>query len=107
MTRLGTAVWSATTLDDLPGPLQLNFLVELLEPDHENSLFGLDLFEPAPVDLGRAVLVGLCLEVADQADDELVHDGPGLLFPDDVVQAFQIVPQGESELFQPKTTNLL
>ena len=115
MTRLWTFTGSKTILDigldlnleleldNLSDSLQLNFLVELLKPNHENCLFGLDLFELAPVHLDRAVFVGLRLEVADEAHDELVHDGPGVLLLDDVVQALQIISQGESELFKSET----
>lgn len=100
MTRLWTTVGSNKTLDNLSDSLQFNLLVELLKPNHENRLFGLDLFKLAPVDLRRAVLVGLGLKVVDQTHDKLMHDGPGFLSLDDLIQALKILSQRECELFK-------
>ncbi len=93
---------NADSSNDLYVSFHLYLLVEFLQPNHENCLPRLNVFQLGPVRLGRAVFVGLGLEVTDESDDDLVHDGPGLLLLDDLVQAFQVVSQRERKFFQPK-----
>ena len=81
---------------------QLFLLVESLQPDHEHRLFILDLFQCLPVELDRAVLVPISLELVGQISNEFCDDRPGLFVTDDIVQIVEFLSKGKCRFFQSK-----
>ena len=80
--------------------LQLQLLVELLEPNHENSFLLLDFFQQVSIELDLGVLVLVSFEMTHQISDVLRDDGPRLLLLDDFIQTVKFIAESKRKLLQ-------